>query len=43
MIKEGKVTKRGAFSPEFIIPPQPFFKELRKRKMEVYRNGKLIN
>lgn len=40
MIKEGKITKRGAFSPEFIVPPIPFFKELKKRKMLVYRNGK---
>jgi len=40
MIKTGKITKRGAFSPEFIVPPIPFFKELKKRKMIVYRNGK---
>lgn len=43
MIKEKIITQRGAFAPEAVIPPAPFFKELRKRKMVVYENGKKIN
>lgn len=43
MIKEGKIKEHGAFSPEFIVDPLPFFKELKKRKMIVYRNGKQVN
>lgn len=43
MIKRGIITARGSFSPEGVVPPEPFFKELRKRKMIVYENGKIIN
>jgi len=43
MIKNGIVKKKGAFAPEAIVPPEPLFKELRKRNMIVYENGKIIN
>ena len=43
MIFKGIVKKPGAYAPEDIIPPAPFFKELRKRKMRVYENGKVVN
>jgi len=43
MIKNGVVQEKGSFAPEAIIPPEPFFKELRKRKMDVMENGKVIN
>lgn len=43
MILKKVITKPGSFSPEDIVPPEPFFKELRKRKMTVYENGKAIN
>jgi saccharopine dehydrogenase-like NADP-dependent oxidoreductase len=43
MIKKGLVKEAGVFAPEGVIPPEPFFKELRRRKMKVYENGKLIN
>lgn len=43
MIYNKQITKHGAFSPEDIVPPAPFFKELRKRKMAVFENGKVIN
>lgn len=43
MIKNGTIKERGSFAPEAIIPPEPFFKELAKRKMVVYKNGKKIN
>jgi saccharopine dehydrogenase (NAD+, L-lysine-forming) len=42
MIKKGIISERGAFSPEFVVPPVPFFKEIVKRKMHVYKNGKKI-
>ena len=43
MIKKGIISEKGSFAPEAIVPPKPFFKELRKRKMLVYENGKVIN
>lgn len=43
MIKEGVIKQRGSFAPEGVVPEKPFFKELRKRKMVVYENGKVIN
>ncbi|MEK6888996.1 MAG: saccharopine dehydrogenase C-terminal domain-containing protein [Nanoarchaeota archaeon] len=42
-IKKGIIKSPGSFSPEFIVPPIPFFKELRKRKMIVYKNGERVN
>ena len=43
MILKGVIKNPGSFSPEFIVPTEPFFKELRERKMLVYENGKVIN
>ena len=43
MVKKDIITEKGSFSPEMVVPPQPFFKELAKRKMYVYENGKKIN
>jgi len=43
MVKEGFVKEHGSFSPEFVIPPKPFFEELARRKMSVYENGRKIN
>ena len=43
MIKTGVINKPGSYAPEAIVPPEPFFKELRKRKMHVLENGKIIN
>ena len=43
MIKNRVITKAGSFAPEACVPPEPFFKELRKRKMIVLENGEVIN
>lgn len=43
MIKEGVLNEKGSFAPEGIIPPKLFFKELRKRDMAIFENGKAIN
>ena len=43
MIFKKVINKPGSYSPEDIVPPSPFFKELRKRKMPVYENGKAVN
>ena len=43
MIHEGKITEPGSYSPEFIVPPWPFFHELHRRQMNIYENGKCIN
>jgi lysine 6-dehydrogenase len=43
MVKKGDIVKKGCFSPEMGVPPEIFFKELRKKKLWVYENGKLIN
>ena len=43
MVKNGVIPDRGVFSPEFVVPHEPLFKELAKRKMYVYEDGKRIN
>jgi len=43
MILKGEILEKGVFAPEFVIPPEPFFKELGKRKIFVYKDGKIIN
>ena len=43
MILKKVITKSGSYAPEDIVPVESFFKELRKRKMLVYENGKVIN
>ncbi len=43
MIKKGIIAEKGSFAPEAVVPPIPFFKELAKRKMRVFENGKIIN
>lgn len=43
MIKTGVIDEYGSFAPEDVVPPSSFFKELRKRKMVVYENGRIIN
>lgn len=43
MIKEQIIKERGSFSPEAIVPTEPFFKELAKKQMIVYENNKIIN
>lgn len=43
MVKKGAITERGCFSPEIGVSPAVFFRELRKKKMQIYENGRLIN
>jgi len=43
MIKKGVIHSRGSFAPEAVVPPKPFFEELRKKGMPVLENGKIIN
>jgi len=43
MIKKGIIEDKGSFAPEAVVPPIPFFKELAKRHMKVFENGKIIN
>jgi len=43
MVKTGVIQERGSFAPEKIVPPEEFFKELKKRKMAVFENGRRIN
>ena len=45
MIKDGRISRRGSFSPEAekLVPVEEFYKELRQRGLLVYQNGKLIN
>ena len=43
MIKKGIIEDKGSFSPEAVVPPNPFFEEIRKRNMIVFENGKIIN
>lgn len=43
MIYKDIITHKGSFAPEAVVPIHLFFKELAKRKMHVYENGKKIN
>lgn len=43
MIKNDVITERGSFAPEDVVPPELFFKELKKRHMTVFENRKIIN
>jgi saccharopine dehydrogenase-like NADP-dependent oxidoreductase len=43
MIKKDIIKDKGSFAPEGVVPAAPFFLELKKRKMKVYENGKVIN
>ena len=43
LIKKGAIVEKGCFSPEVGIPPSVFFKELKKKKMRIYENGKAIS
>ncbi len=43
MIKEGIIKEKGVYAPEAVVPCKPFFKELAKRKMFIYENGRKIN
>lgn len=43
MIFNNVISTKGSFAPEGVVPPEPFFKELAKRKMVVVENGRRIN
>lgn len=43
MILDGRILKRGSFAPGPVVPTEEFFKELRKRQMVMYCNGKVVN
>jgi len=43
MLKKGFIKDKGVYAPEAVVPTEIFFKELSKRKMYIYENGKKIN
>ncbi len=43
MVKEGVIEQFGVYAPEAVVPHGAFFRELGKRKMYVYQDGKRIN
>lgn len=43
MVKDGRITARGSYPPGPVVPTEEFFRELRKRSMVVYQDGKVIN
>ena len=43
MIKDGVIKQHGSFAPEAIVPEKYFFSELKKKGLEVYENGQLVN
>lgn len=42
MIKNGTIKETGSFAPEAVVPTNFFFKELSKRGLTTYKNGKRI-
>jgi saccharopine dehydrogenase-like NADP-dependent oxidoreductase len=43
MLKKGMIKQYGVYGPEAVVPYDNFIKELGKRKMYVYIDGKRIN
>lgn len=43
MILNNQIPDKGIFSPEFVVPWEPFFKALGERKIWIYENDKKIN
>ncbi|MBS3089454.1 saccharopine dehydrogenase NADP-binding domain-containing protein [Candidatus Pacearchaeota archaeon] len=43
MILNGEINAYGVHAPEGVVPQRKFFKELAKRRMWVYENGRKIN
>lgn len=43
MIYDGRITERGSFAPEAVVPPEELFKELGAKSMLVYQDGVIIN
>lgn len=43
MLIKGMIKEKGVHAPEGCVPVKEFFKELAKRKMIVYENGRKIN
>ncbi|MBI3337182.1 MAG: saccharopine dehydrogenase NADP-binding domain-containing protein [Candidatus Staskawiczbacteria bacterium] len=43
MILDGRIKARGSFTPDKAIPVDEFFKELKKKGMTVFQDGKAIN
>ncbi len=42
MIKNKVINSAGSYTPENIVPYEPFFAELKKRGMQIYENGRQI-
>jgi lysine 6-dehydrogenase len=43
MIKFKQIKEYGYFAPEFCVPPDIFFKELGKKGIKIYENGRRLN
>lgn len=43
LVKKGNIVEKGAFSPEKGVPPDIFFKELKRRGIGIFENSKRIN
>ncbi|MCI0415004.1 saccharopine dehydrogenase NADP-binding domain-containing protein [bacterium] len=43
MLRRGLIKHKGVHAPEAVIPPEGFFRELAKREMYVYEDGRKIN
>lgn len=43
MILDGRITARGSFAPDNAVPVDEFFKELSKKGMTVFQDGRAIN
>ncbi len=43
MVLDGRVTARGSFAPDMAVPTEEFFKELKKKGIDVLQDGSIIN
>lgn len=43
MVDDERISKRGSYAPEQVVPPSEFFKELRCYGILIYKNGEILN
>lgn len=43
MILDGRISQRGSFAPDPVVPTGEFFAELKKKGLTVYQDGNVIN
>jgi len=43
MVYDGRVSAKGSFSPDPVVPTLEFFRELKRKGMSVFKDGVAVN